>query len=168
MNETNGVFFAPIQQLMNEHVSLRVAMNLFYELAEEIEYESGPTVIHNFTKLYESISDFTKNLKAHSKREDEGLFPMMSRHLGENDKTIEMMEFEHEKAEQHLKDFLLEAKEISENINEEHAQIISVYAVQAYTTLIEHFAKEEKILFPLAEKLLTNEEKEVLAKMFRT
>lgn len=165
MESSNVILSAPLQQLKEEHVSLRADMNSFYEITEEIEYESGSAVVQLFAELYERISAFTHELKAHSKREDEGLFPMITRHLGENDKTIEVMEFEHEKAEQHLQDFLTEANKAGSTIDENKAQWITVYAVQAYTTLIQHFANEEKVLFPLAEKILSVNDKEKLEQL---
>jgi regulator of cell morphogenesis and NO signaling len=157
----------PLQQLKDEHVSLRADMNLFYEISEEIESDSGPTVVLLFSKLYNQVSAFTKKLKAHSKREDEGLFPMMARCLGENDRTIESMEFEHEKAEQHLQDFLTEAVRAGATLSEHDAQAITVYAVQAHATLTQHFAKEEKVLFPLAEQILSADEKKELQQQFQ-
>lgn len=165
MKDSNVVLSAPLQQLKDEHVSLRADMNLFYEITEEIEYESGPAVVELFAKLYERISAFSVELKAHSNKEDLCLFPMVARHLGEHDRTIEVMEFEHEKAEQHLRDFLTEAVKKRPSISENDAQWISVYAVQAYATLIQHFANEEKVLFPLAEKILSDQEKERLEQM---
>jgi regulator of cell morphogenesis and NO signaling len=166
MGTSNVVLSAPLQQLKDEHVSLRADMDQFYEITEEIECESGQAVVQLFAKLYERISAFNVKLKAHSKREDEGLFPMMARRLGENDRTIESMEFEHEKAEQHLQDFLTEAEQAGPTINENEAQWITVYAVQAYATLTQHFAKEEKVLFPLAENILSVDEKEELERLF--
>ncbi|MEH7115720.1 hemerythrin domain-containing protein [Neobacillus niacini] len=157
---------APLQQLMDEHVSLRADMTRFYEMTEDIEFESGPNVVQLFAKLYGMVTAFTGKLKAHSKREEEGLFPMMTRLLGENDRTIETMEFEHMKAEQHLQDFLTEAGKKGATLDETDAQWISVYAVQAHTTLTQHFAKEEKVLFPLAEKILTVGEKAELERLF--
>lgn len=167
MDATNVVLSGPLQQLKNEHVSLREDMNLFYEIAEEIEFESGPAVVQLFAKLFQQISAFTDKLKAHSKREEEGLFYLMKVQLGENDRTIEGMEFEHEKAEQHLQDFLTEAEHKGSTIDENDAQWITVYAVQAYATLIQHFANEEKVLFPLAEKVLSADEKEELGRMLQ-
>jgi hemerythrin-like domain-containing protein len=167
MEASNVTLSASLQQLKDEHVSLRAAMNSFYEITEEIEYVSGPAVVQLFGELYEQISAFTDELKAHSKREDEGLFPMMALHLEENDRTIEVMEFEHEKAEQHLQDFLTEVDKAGSTIDENIAQWITVYAVQAYTTLIQHFANEEKVLFPLAEKILTVDEKVKLEQLFQ-
>lgn len=163
---SNGVLSAPLQQLKDEHVSLRKDMDLIYEITEEIEFESGLAVVQLFTKLHERVSAFASELKAHSKREDEGLFPMMARRLGENDKTIEVMEQEHEKAERHLQDFLTEGERAGESIDENTAQWITVYAVQAYATLTQHFVKEEKVLFPLAEKILSVDEKEELERQF--
>ena len=88
---------APLQQLKDEHISLRAEMVLFYEIAEEIECESGPAVVSLFAELYARVSAFTEDLKVHSKREEEGLFPLMVRRLGKNDHTIDEMEEEHEK-----------------------------------------------------------------------
>jgi regulator of cell morphogenesis and NO signaling len=167
METTNVVFSAALKQLMDEHVSLRKDMDLFYELSEEIECDSGPVVVQLFAELYEQVSAFTAKLKLHSKREEEGLFPLMLQHLSEDDRTIEVMEQEHEKAEQHLADFLTEAGAKGTAIDEDEAQWITVSAVQAHATLTQHFAKEEKVLFPLAEKILSVEEKEQLGRLFQ-
>ncbi|KOP81445.1 hypothetical protein AMS60_02455 [Bacillus sp. FJAT-21945] len=167
MEASNVVLSAPLQQLKDEHVSLREEMNLFYEITEEIEFESGPAVIQEFARLYEQISVFHVKLNTHSKKEDDWLFPMMASHLGENDKTIEVMEFEHEKAEQHIRVFLTEAEQAGPAINIDEAQAIAVYAVQAYATLIQHFDREEKVLFPLAEEILSVGEKEELERRFQ-
>ncbi|WP_066255779.1 hemerythrin domain-containing protein [Neobacillus drentensis] len=167
MKGSNVVLSAPLQQLMDEHVSLRKDMDLIYEITEDIEYDSGTSVIQLFAKLYEQVSVFNDKLKTHSKREEEGLFPMITRYLGANDRTIEEMESEHEKAEQHLEDFLTEAEQAGMDIDETAVEWITVYAVQAHATLTQHFAKEEKMLFPLAEKLLSVEEKAELERGFR-
>lgn len=167
MEASTVILSAPLQQLKDEHVTLREEMNRFYEITEEIEFESGPTVIQEFARLYERIQDFNRSLKTHSKKEDDWLFPMMAGHIGENDRTIEVMEFEHEKAEQHLLDFLTEAEQAGPAIDEDEAQAIAVYAVQAYATLIQHFDREEKVLFPLAENILSAGEKEELVRRFR-
>lgn len=165
MEISNLKLCTPLQQLKDEHVSLRAEMDLFYEITEEIEIESGSTVVQLFAKLYELVSVFTIELKAHSKREEEALFPMMIRRLEKNDRTIDEMEEEHEKAEQHLADFLTEGSHAGTYLDEHNAQSITVYAVQAYATLTQHFAKEEKVLFPLAEKILSIDEKKELAQL---
>lgn len=167
MEPSDVVLSAPLQQLKKEHVALRADMDRFYEITEELEYDSGPAVGLLFAKLYERISAFTVALEAHSRREEEGLFPMMSRRLGEDDRTIEAMEFEHEKAERHLRDFLTEAEQEGSDISEDDAQSITVYAVQAHAVLTQHFAKEEKMLFPLAEDILSADEKAELQRLLQ-
>lgn len=167
MKGSNVVLSVPLQQLKGEHVSLRKDMDLYYEIIEDIEFDSGPAIVHLFKKLHQQILTFTDKLKAHSKREEEGLFPLMARHLGENDRTIEEMEFEHEKAEKHLQDFLTEADKAGSNIDESKVEWITVYAFQAHATLTQHFAKEEKVLFPLAESLLSTDEKKELERLLQ-
>ena len=167
MKDSNFILSAPLQQLMDEHVSLRADMDLIYEISEDIESNSGPAVVQLFARLYEQVSAFNEKLKEHSKREEEGLFPLITSHLGANDRTIDEMEAEHEKAEHHLRDFLLEAERAGINIDEDAAGWITVYAVQALATLTQHFAKEEKMLFPLAESILSVQEKEDLNGSFR-
>lgn len=158
MNIEKGSLCAPLQKLISEHASLLKIMHHYYEIAEEIEYESDSTVFRLFGKLYDIISTFSKELKLHSNKEEEILFPMMAAYLGENDRMIEEMEREHDKAEQHLIDFLTEAAKNKWKNDETEAQWITVFAVQAYTTLIQHFANEEKVLFPLANKILSKED----------
>lgn len=164
MDQANLALCAPLQQLNNEHVPLRMELELINELTEDIEYESGDTVLKQFPALHKRISAFTIALSAHSRREEESLFPMLAPHLGPDSTTIETMEFEHRKAEAHLKRFLDEADQAGSALEEDDARAITVYAVQAYTTLIQHFANEEKTLLPLAERLLSSEEKEELAR----
>ena len=168
MDASNAELCAPLRQLINEHVSLRAEMDLFYDLTEEIESDSGPAVIHQFAKLHQQVSAFTDKLKAHSKREEKGLFPLMVPRLKKKDRIIDEMEFEHKKAEKHLQEFLKEADKMGSAINEDDAQAITVYAVQAYATLTQHFAKEEKVLFPLAENLLSVDEKSELERLMQT
>ncbi|WP_338151918.1 hypothetical protein [Mesobacillus campisalis] len=38
---------------------------------------------------------------------------------------------------------------------------------QAYYTLVDHFSKEENVLFPMAERMLTEAEKQELAERIR-
>ncbi|EKN64832.1 hypothetical protein BABA_22438 [Neobacillus bataviensis LMG 21833] len=56
MEDSNVVLSAPLQQLKGEHVSLRADMDIFYEITEEIVFDSDPVVVQQFAKLYERIS----------------------------------------------------------------------------------------------------------------
>ena len=67
-----------------------------------------------------------------------------------------------------LQAFLTEAAKAGSTIHENDVQWISVYAVQAIATLTQHFAKEEKVLFPLAENLLSIDEKSELERFLQS
>ena len=46
MEASKIIFSAPLQQLMDEHVFLRADMDLIYEITEEIEFDSGHSVVN--------------------------------------------------------------------------------------------------------------------------
>jgi len=73
------------------------------------------------------------------------------------------MEYEHDQAKRFIGTFLHNTKDGTEGFSEEkmieNAQLVK----NANYTLVSHFAKEESILFPMAENLLTQEEKQELA-----
>jgi hypothetical protein len=60
----SDVLSAPLQRLVDEHVSLRKEMDLFYEMTEEIEYVSGQAVIEHFAQLHKRISRFSDVLRS--------------------------------------------------------------------------------------------------------
>lgn len=168
MTQSQSALSSPLKQLQDEHVRLRAAMDRFYDLSEDLEYESGPAALSLFLQLHKQVASFARQLAAHSRREEEALFPLVARHLDANDRIIERMEFDHKKAERHLRNFLEEAARAGAAIAEYDAKAAAVSAVQAHATLTQHFAKEEKMLFPLAESVLLPAEKEELERLLRT
>jgi regulator of cell morphogenesis and NO signaling len=48
-------------------------------------------------------------------------------------------------------------------VSSQAAVELASYVINAYSILTEHFMKEENVLFPMAERLLSDEEKEELA-----
>lgn len=161
-------FCTAIEHLINDHHTLRKLMNECYELTEEIEITEGNEAMSYFLELYQLLSSFSIKLAKHSQLEEQELFPMMALYLGEEDTTIEQMEIKHHRAENFLEKFLQEAEQEMDKSDVPFTiQSITVYAVQAYDTLMQHFAKEEKKLFPLAEQMLSDSEKGELAKIYK-
>lgn len=158
---------APLRQLKQEHLPLRKAMDIFYSTAERLFEGSGTERYDIFHTLRDQVADFTEQLKKHSRKEDDGLFPMMARYIGREVGPIAVMEYEHEQAEQHLLRFLDAADQDDSGIKVEDVKTITGYAVQAYSILTEHFSKEENVLFPMAENMLSLEEKEQLNNMIQ-
>jgi regulator of cell morphogenesis and NO signaling len=145
----------PLQRLRQEHTALRKAMEDYQQVAASIVAAPDEGGSERFAALYDQIARFKQELKAHARREDEVLFPMMARYIGREAGPIAVMEYEHEQAEQQLQRFLEEG----EAFVPEQIPTVTRYALEAYETLVQHFAKEEQVLFPMAEHLLSAEEK---------
>ncbi|MDQ0339115.1 hemerythrin-like domain-containing protein [Caldalkalibacillus uzonensis] len=166
---SNVSLSAPLQQLKEEHVSLRKAMDAFYATAQRIVPGStdDTDLRKQFNTLHDQIASFTKQLKLHSKKEDDGLFPMMAKYIGRESGPIAVMEYEHQQAEQYLNRFLEGTEEAKPQNNKDQIKSITQFAIEAYFILTEHFIKEENVLFPMAENMLSTEEKEQLQQQFQ-
>ncbi|WP_127580074.1 hemerythrin domain-containing protein [Paenibacillus koleovorans] len=152
----------PLQRLKQEHIPLRMAMDAFYSTAQQLDEETGieqNDLVHTWL---DQVADFTVQLKKHSIKEDDGLFPMMANYMGRTVGPIAVMEYEHEQAEHYLQRFLEAAGQGERARKHEEIRMLAGYAVQAYTILTQHFGKEEAVLFPLAENMLSPEEKQQL------
>lgn len=160
MGGGNVTLCAPLQQLKDEHGPLRAQMEAYYIKAQEIDGASDyRAFIEDLAVL---VRGFEANLAPHSEREEGVLFPMMGKYIGREAGPIAVMEYEHDEAKKNLKTFLDKMEQLPETLEKDEAKEIASYAVNAYLTLSEHFMKEENVLFPMAERMLNEEEKETL------
>lgn len=164
---SNAVLCRPLEQLKQEHIPLREKMERFYLLAKQVGTEPGGDVKTQLAELLDHITIFKKELDSHSIREEEGLFPLMATYIGRDAGPIAVMEYEHDRAKEHLRKFVAEMEQTGGDTQPEEAKSIAGNAMQAYLTLADHFTKEETILFPMAERLLSAAEKEQLDQMFQ-
>ncbi|ADU31038.1 hemerythrin domain-containing protein [Evansella cellulosilytica] len=164
-------FCAPLKQLFDEHPSLLEKMDEFNKMV--ISFENGDTKTNwgeAITLLHEKLTVFVAELEPHSDREEDILFEMMVKHIGREGGPIAVMEYEHDTAKKNLKEFFTKVVKITQDhelVTKEKAFELFNHAKIVYTTLTDHFMKEEQILFPMAEKMLSNEEKKELAEKFR-
>lgn len=152
----------PLQLLKDEHAPLRAMMDAFNQTAQLVMCGEG---IELFYMLREQVAVFTEQLQKHALKEDDVLFPMMAAHIGREFGPIAVMEHEHEQAEMNLERFLEAAGPDETELGDEEAKFIAGYAAFAYSILTQHFNKEENVLFPMAERMLSEEEKAQLAKL---
>lgn len=155
---------AALQQLLREHEPLRERMETFYKMAKEMA--DGSADAKQIRTLYEQVSAFAEVLDPHSEREEGALFPMMAKYIGRESGPIAVMEHEHAMAKEHLKSFLDNARAVTDT-DKERVQAMVKDAIEAYLILSDHFMKEENVLFPLAHKILGEDEKEELAAKIR-
>lgn len=143
--------------LVGEHLPLREQLEALLSLCTKIETAEEKKVA--LDELVEEVVSFSTNLEFHSVREEDILFRMMEVYLGKNGGPIAVMEYEHEQANGFINSFLTNTKNHPLTTEEiiEHTNLVK----DAYHTLVDHFMKEEQVLYPMAEKLFTEEEKEI-------
>ncbi|WHY02198.1 hemerythrin domain-containing protein [Neobacillus sp. DY30] len=148
-----------LRQLKSEHPPLLAQLEGLFNLTSQIQENSN--IENIFEELIIKVNEFKAALDPHSKREEGVLFPMMGVYIGTTSGPIAVMEYEHDQAKSKIHEFLEKA---DSSITEQEKKILSDLVKDAYFILTEHFAKEENVLFPMAERMLSDDEKEELYK----
>ncbi|TDL72847.1 hemerythrin domain-containing protein [Rhodococcus qingshengii] len=146
-----------LNQLKSEHPPLLAQLEGLFKLTKQIEEDS--TSENTFEELINKVNEFKAALDPHSEREEGVLFPMMGVYIGTTSGPIAVMEYEHDQAKAKIHEFLEKATD-TQTVDEKKksAELVK----NAYYILTEHFAKEENVLFPMAERMLSDDEKEEL------
>jgi regulator of cell morphogenesis and NO signaling len=147
-----------LKQLKSEHPPLLEQLEGMYELTQKVDQEID--IETNLTGLITKVKEFKAALDPHSEREEGILFPMMGAYIGTTSGPIAVMEYEHDQAKSNIGAFLAKV-EGDLGSNEEKKKAAELIQ-NAYFILTEHFSKEENVLFPMAERMLTVDEKEEL------
>lgn len=148
-----------LAQLKKEHPPLLALLSDLLTLCKEVEAQDDKEKL--FLQLAEDVKSFSEKLEYHSTREEDYLFRKMEEYLGVGVGPIVVMEYEHEEAKRNINQFLDNAKEKEQLLADEIIENVSLI-INANYTLVNHFAKEENVLYPMAEKMLSSEEKEEL------
>ncbi|MDZ5470549.1 hemerythrin domain-containing protein [Bacillus sp. 31A1R] len=148
-----------LQQLKEEHPPLLDMLETLLNISENVEtFENSEK---EFNQLIQSVNEFILGLDPHSEREEGVLFPMMAAYIGKEMGPIAVMEYEHDQAKSLIGEFIKQTKKDIKFTREEQIKLASLIK-QANYILVEHFSKEENVLFPMAESMLSEEEKEEL------
>ncbi|WP_052947476.1 hemerythrin domain-containing protein [Aneurinibacillus tyrosinisolvens] len=145
-----------IQMLLNEHPPLVARIHKLAEGAKWLDDAADGQWNEGIQGLCEQEASFRIDLEIHSAKEEEGLFPVLGRHIGTQQGPIAVMEWEHSEAKRLLSAFEGQIK------HREQAGEAAASLLGACETLLSHFAKEENVLFPMAQKILSEQEKEAL------
>jgi hemerythrin-like domain-containing protein len=157
-----------LSQLIQEHKPLREQMEQLYRSAQEVG--GNPGIVDGLDPLHELKEKaicFERDLNSHSEREEDFLFPMMAEYIGRETGPIAVMEYEHELGKENLQTFIEKIDQTTTLVNAEKAKEITSFMIEAYHILSQHFMKEENVLFPMAERLLSSEEKKLLAEKIK-
>ncbi len=150
-----------LQILRNEHIQLNEQkLDLFEEACGIMKESSTEKRMEKLTELRSKVEAFMKALEPHSQKEEGHLFEIMASYIGRSHGPLVVMEMEHDQAKELISAFLMETEEISGNREFVHETCKLV--IEAYHVLTSHFMKEEQVLFPMAQNLLSEVEKERL------
>ncbi|MCQ6282061.1 hemerythrin domain-containing protein [Bacillus sp. EB600] len=153
---------AGLTRLKEEHVPLLEKIDSILLLSEQIENEEDSH--KSFADLKNLVELFQLELKPHSQREEEGLFQLLGIYIGTTSGPVVVNTDEHKQARALLGAFLEKAGNDKLTLREIKESIEGIRS--AANLLKNHFAKEENILFPKAESLLSEQEKaELYSKM---
>lgn len=168
MGNTNNMQLSPaLAQLKEEHLPLRAQMEEFYALASAIGQDEQTTNwAEALIALQQKAVAFVGKLDPHSLLEEDILFPMMAQFIGRETGPIAVMEYEHDQAKKNLKQFMEAMEQLPDEVNLDQAKAIAAYLMNAYVILTEHFMKEENVLFPMAEQMLSADQKDELLQKF--
>lgn len=149
-----------LQQLKNEHPPLLLMLEGLFDTCQHIE-RVKTTRETMFQELIQKVKAFFDELEPHSEREEGVLFSMMEKYIGRESGPIAVMEYEHDQAKGYIGTFLKAAQSNDTYTDEEMLELAGLIK-NAYFTLVDHFAKEENVLFPMAQTFFTDEEKQEL------
>lgn len=159
----SGPLCAGLERLKGEHPPLLKRMEELAESARGIAADAGGGRWKEALRfLEEKVRSFTADLDLHSRREEEVLFPMMAQYIGRETGPIAVMEYEHEQAKARLSAFLSEVERLDGSAGAGDTRRIAGEVEAAVRILMDHFMKEENVLFPMAERILSEAEKEEL------
>jgi iron-sulfur cluster repair protein YtfE (RIC family) len=150
-----------LARLKAEHIPLLEKLHGLHSICSKIASEGNTK--EYFLQLKPAVETFFLELEPHSQREEEVLFKMMEAYIGKDMGPIAVMEYEHDQAKFLIGSFRTKTADSSIELDDATMKEYSRLINNAVQILVDHFAKEENILFPMAEKMLTDEEKIELA-----
>lgn len=151
-----------LKQLKEEHPPLLAMLDNLLVSVGKIENDEN--INGSFAQLTERTMNFIDELGPHSDREEGVLFEMMGQYIGRTSGPIAVMEYEHDRAKTLIGTYLSRTADKSKVFPNAEMKELASMIKEAYYTLTEHFSKEENVLFPMAQKMLSDEEKAELYK----
>jgi hemerythrin-like domain-containing protein len=151
------------QILRHEHDAVLKMLDASEQAAQKLEQggQVRPEALSDLLDFFKTFAD-----KCHHSKEEELLFPLLeSKGIPREGGPVGVMLHEHDEGRALIREMAGAAAAISSG--EEHASLRWAGASRAYVQLLRaHIYKENNILFPMAERILSSQEQETLAERF--
>lgn len=159
-----------LRVLENEHQYLSYLMEEWHVIVLAFERdiyteEEGREALQTLRKL---IIDFIEPLKNHTEKEEEFLFPLLAKYVGDEQGPVVATEEEHAEIDAYIGHFLHHTLGDFESFTMADMQKIVQDAAEAFEVITVHFVKEESILFPMVDNVLRIEEQDQLYEQLYT
>src|SRR3989338_7741720 len=146
------------ETLVEEHKLIKRMIDVLEKAANRLENgkEINPTVFENAVDFIRNFAD-----KFHHAKEEDILFKeMIKKGMPEKDSPIEAMLIEHEQGRDFVRGIMKATDELKKGDKKATAEIVK--NARGYIELLrEHIDKEDNILYPLAERMLAEDEKRI-------
>lgn len=162
---TNGldhvglIYCLTLETLMKEHGALHEALNMMHGAAEaSAQPGAGEASLHSLNGL---ITKLMHTWKSHTEHEEELLFPVIRKYFGIGSGPVHFMEAEHHEADRRFA--LLAAHPGFEDgaLPSERRRAV-MEAIETAALLRTHLLKEEQILYPMIQTMLTERDMQQL------
>lgn len=153
-----------LQILKDEHAPLLERMESIIHKIDHLQKD--PTLNQaGWNELLLQEKQFAAELERHSMKEETILFPLLKRVLGTAYGPIEIMELEHENIRMNLRTFADKSENLLMSDKQDLTELLLILQ-KDLEIMQQHFYKEEHAIFPMAEQLLNEDEKEKMIHLF--
>ncbi|MFD0681266.1 MULTISPECIES: hemerythrin [unclassified Paenibacillus] len=153
---------AALDRLTQEHGELMQILLDMEDQAKLAEQETDKRkTIQSLLHLRLWVKAFMQELERHSDWEKEELFPFLNSYFHQQSSpsmipSFWALEKDYELAEEYIQYFLRAVHEIGEDSELVQLHQALAYLIHACRILKEHLAKEEQLVFPMTEQVLTD------------
>lgn len=154
----------PTEILKQEHRTIEKALILIDSSVRKIAQNNITIPKDIFTKLIDFVRNFADG--CHHAKEEDILFPfLVKKGLPKDEGPVGVMLSEHTQGREFIRKFQFHVDEFYGGKKEEYTALQN-YALSYTDLLRQHIFKEDNILFPLTDKILSKEDTEVVIKLF--
>lgn len=159
-----------LRVLENEHQYLSYLMGEWHGIVLGFErdaysIEEGREALRELRKR---IVEFIDPYKKHTEKEEEFLFPMLARYVGDEQGLVQATEEEHEEIDAYIGHFLHHTLRGIKDLTMQEMKDVVHDAGEAFEVITVHFIKEESVLFPMVNNVLRIEEQDRLYEQLYT
>jgi len=153
----------PTEVLIDEHKAIKAMLMIMNKIAENIS--NGKCVeTHDVEKIVDFLKIFAD--KCHHGKEENSLFPALeAAGIAKENGPIGVMLHEHTIGRNYIQELSIGIEKIKIGYFG-CSQLITNSLVNYINLLRSHIEKEENVLFPMAERVLTEHNKQVIGKEF--